>query len=210
MKKSSSLVLMIVGAVVVFVLIVLGLGGCTTYNSMVTAEENVDKTWADVQASYQRRFDLIPNLVNAVKGYADHESSTLENVTNARAGLIQKGDSLIATAKGLTAFNPNGDGPSVEQLEKLNRDMGIYINAVHEAYPDLKASKNFENLQIQLEGTENRINTERNRYNEAVNEYNVKIRRFPNNIFAGMFGFARKNPFAATSEAQTAPTVNFN
>lgn len=201
--------LYIVGGIVVFMLIILCAGGCTAYNGMVKAEENVDKTWGNVQASYQRRFDLIPNLVSTVKGYAAHESSTFENVTNARAGLIQAGDSLLAVRNGLTAFDPNGNGPTAEQMEQLARGMNVYVNAVTEAYPDLKASTNFMDLQKQLESTENRINTERNYYNEAVQSYNVKIRTFPNNIFAGMFGFGRKNQFGATMEAQSAPTVNF-
>lgn len=199
----------IVWCVFAFLIIILLVGGCTSYNGMVKAEENVDRTWGDVQASYQRRFDLIPNLVNTVKGYAQHESETLENVTNARAGLIQAGDSLLAVRNGLSAFNPNGDGPTVDQMEQLNRGMSIYVNAVHEAYPDLKANTNFMDLQKQLESTENRINTERNNYNEAVQVYNVKIRTFPASVFASIFGFERKNQFAAATEAQSAPTVNF-
>lgn len=199
----------IVWCVFAFLIIILLVGGCTSYNGMVKAEENVDRTWGDVQASYQRRFDLIPNLVNTVKGYAQHESETLENVTNARAGLIQAGDSLLAVRNGLSAFNPNGDEPTVDQMEQLNRGISIYVNAVHEAYPDLKANTNFMDLQKQLESTENRINTERNNYNEAVQVYNVKIRTFPASVFASIFGFERKNQFAAATEAQSAPTVNF-
>lgn len=195
--------------VISFLIIILFAGGCSTYNNMVKAEETVDEAWANVQAAYQRRFDLIPNLVSTVKGYAQHESQTLQNVTNARAGLIQTGDSLLAVSNGLKAFNPNGESPSVSTFENLARGMNLYVNAVHEAYPDLKASQNFMNLQNQLETTENRINTERNFYNEKAKEYNVTIRKFPNNIFAGMFGFDKKNMFDATPEAQSAPTVNF-
>ena len=201
--------LLIVGGILVFMLLIFGFTGCSQYNGMVKAEEAVEESWGNVQASYQRRFDLIPNLVNTVKGYAEHESKTLENVTNARAGLIAKGDSLLAVRNGLSAFNPNSTGPSMDQMESLARGMQVYVNAVHEAYPDLKANTNFKDLQEQLEGTENRINYERNTYNEAVRNYNVKIREFPANIFAGMFGFTRKNQFAAESEAQTAPTVKF-
>ena len=203
--KKSTLVFCIFG----FLVIILIVGACSSYNGMVKSEEKVDKTWADVQASYQRRFDLIPNLVNTVKGYAEHEKSTLENVTNARAGLISAGDSLMALQKNLSAFKPNENGPSIEQMEQLAGRMNLYINAVHEAYPDLKANENFLDLQKQLESTENRINTERNNYNEAVQNYNVTIRTFPRNIFAGIFGFQRKNQFAASSEAQSAPTVSF-
>lgn len=203
--KKSTIILCVIG----FVLVVLLLGGCSTYNGMVSAQETVDQTWGDVQASYQRRFDLIPNLVNTVKGYAQHESETLEKVTNARAGLIQSGDSLLAVRNGLTAFSPDSQGPSMEQIEQLARGMSVYVNAVTEAYPDLKANQNFLDLQKQLESTENRVNTERNRYNQAVQQYNVKIRTFPNNLFAAIFGFDRKNQFAAAGEAQTAPQVNF-
>lgn len=203
--KKSTLTLCIIG----FLIIILFLGGCSSYNGMVKAEESVDKAWGNVQASYQRRFDLIPNLVSTVKGYSQHESSTLENVTNARAGLVKAGDSLLAVRNGLMAFNPNGQGPDMSQIEQLNRGMNVYVNAVTEAYPDLKASANFMDLQKQLESTENRINTERNLYNEAVQTYNVQIRTFPRNIFASLFGFDRKNQFAATSEAQSAPTVSF-
>lgn len=203
--KKSTIVLCVIGLLVVIVLV----GGWRTYNSMVDTEETVDQAWANVQASYQRRFDLIPNLVNTVKGYAEHEKSTLENVTNARAGLIGAGDSLMALRNNLSAFNPNSSGPSLDQMQQLEGKMSFYINAVHEAYPDLKANENFKDLQTQLESTENRINTERNKYNESVKEYNVTIRTFPRNIFARMFGFNRKNPFGASAEAQSAPKVEF-
>lgn len=205
----TKLTLYIIGGILVFMLLLFGFGGCTQYNKMVKDEETVDEAWANVQASYQRRFDLIPNLVNTVKGYASHESETFEKVTNARAGLIQSGDSLLAVRNGLSAFNPNSAGPSMDQMESLARGMQVYVNAVTEAYPDLKANQNFADLQKQLESTENRINTERNYYNQAVKEYNVKIRTFPANIYAGMFGFTRKNLFEAAAEAQSAPTVNF-
>lgn len=204
LKKST-----IIWGIVGLLLITLLVGGCSTYNGMVTKEEAVNKAWGDVQAAYQRRFDLIPNLVNTVKGYAKHESETLKDVTNARAGLIQTGDSLMAVRDGLTAFDPNGNGPSVEQFEQLHRGMDLYINAVHEAYPDLKANENFADLQKQLESTENRINQERNLYNDAVQKYNVSIRRFPASIFAGMFGFSTKQQFQASAQAQNAVTVEF-
>ena len=208
--NKNKLTVYIVGGVMLLFLLFFGVGGCTCYNGMVKSEEKVNETWANVQASYQRRFDLIPNIVSTVKGYAAHESNTLEKVTNARAGLIQAGDSLLAVRNNINAFSPDGTGPSAQNLEDLARGMQIYVNAVREAYPDLKASVNFMNLQQELESTENRINQERNYYNEAVREYNVTIRKFPNNIFAGMFGFSAKNLFSASNEAQSAPVVSFD
>ncbi len=200
------LILGIIGLLVIILLV----GGCSSYNGMVKSEENVDEAWGNVQASYQRRFNLIPNLVETVKGYAKHESSTLQNVTNARQGLLATGDSLIAVRNSLGAFDPNSEGPSMEQMQSLGRSLNMYVNAVHEAYPDLKASANFMDLQTQLETTENRINQEINIYNDAVKTYNISIRTFPRNIFAGMFGFSTKKQFAAAAEAQTAPKVSFD
>ena len=148
---------------------------------------DVDKTWANVQNQYQRRSDLIPNLVATVKGYSEHESSTLESVTAARAGLLEAKES----ADGVE--DPQGNIAAFQKAQsKLQSAMGIYINAVREAYPDLKANENFMNLQTQLEGTENRISTERMRYNEAVQSYNVSIRRFPATIVASMAGFEKR------------------
>ena len=209
--KKSTITWIVVGAVIV---LLLGMGGCT-YNGMVTEEETVDNTWANVQSSYQRRLDLIPNLVSTVKGYAKHEKSTLEGVTAQRSGrsaqaVEQAGNELTAAADAVQGFNgPDGTAPTAQQYQTLDRAYGLYINAVHEAYPQLMANENFLDLQKQLEGTENRINTERNRYNDAVKVYNVKIRRFPNNIFAGIFGFKTKQPFQADAAAAKAPTVDF-
>lgn len=197
--------------IVVIVAILCGGGcvGCSQYNGMVTSEQEVDKTWADVQNQYQRRFDLIPNLVETVKGYAAHEKETFENVTMARAGLTDaynKADSLKDVA------NPS-DMASMEKYNnsqaQLNRAFNIYVNAVHEAYPDLKANEQFLSLQDQLEGTENRISTYRGYYNEAVKNFNLKVKRFPGTIFAGLFGFTEKTPFAADEQAQSAPKVQF-
>lgn len=210
-KKSN-----IIWGIVIFVLLVLILGGGCTYNSMVSKQEAVDQAWNDVQTSYQRRFDLIPNLVNTVKGYAKHESSALANVTGMRTGTLapavqQAQDSLMAAQDAAQAFGgPRSQGPDMSKYEAANRALGLYVNAVHEAYPDLKANENFKDLQVQLEGTENRINTARTRYNEAVMKYNVAIRRFPANIFAGLFGFDTMQGFQADAGAQKAVTVNFD
>ena len=190
--------------VVLGILAVVAVWGFSSYNSLVGQEENVDKTWANVQNQYQRRSDLIPNLVATVKGYSEHESSTLESVTASRAGLRESKE----RADGVE--DPQGNIAAFQKAQsKLQSAMGIYINAVREAYPDLKANENFMNLQTQLEGTENRISTERMRYNEAVQSYNVSIRRFPATIVASMAGFEKKVPFAADEAAQSAPKVEF-
>ncbi len=174
------------------------------YNSLVEKEQNVDQAWAQVENQYQRRADLIPNLVNTVKGYAQHESTTLESVTRARAGLTQAYDA----AKSEEATPENIDNYQQAQ-SKLKGALDIYVNAVKEAYPDLKANTNFMDLQTQLEGTENRISTERMRYTEAVKDYNTAIKKFPTNIYAGWFGFKEKPQFKAEAGAQKAPTVEF-
>lgn len=197
-----------IGIVVVLLVVLLG-GGCSTYNGLVTLEQEVDAAWAKVEVQYQRRLDLIPNLVETVKGYASHESETLESVTRARAGLTDAyntADSLknTATVAGGEAFDSYNAAQS-----SLNRALSIYVNAVKEAYPDLKANENFMSLQTQLEGTENRIATERGRYTDVVKQYNVSIRRFPRNIIAGLFGFSAKPQFQAEEAAQSAPKVQF-
>lgn len=210
-KKSN-----VIWGIVIFVLLVLVLGGGCTYNSMVSKQEAVDRAWNDVQTSYQRRFDLIPNLVNTVKGYAKHESGTLANVTGMRTGTLapsvqQAQDSLMAAQDAVQAFGgPHSQGPDMSKHEAANRALGIYVNAVHEAYPDLKANENFKDLQVQLEGFENRISTARIKYNDAVMKYNVAIRRFPANIFAGLFGFNTMQGFQAEAGAQKAVTVSFD
>ena len=171
------------------------------YNTLVTEKQGVDQAWAEVQNQYQRRADLIPNLVNTVKGYATHESETLENVTKARAAA--------------TSININADDLNEETLAKFQRaqnDLSGALKsllAVTEAYPDLKANENFRDLQVQLEGTENRISTERSRYTEAVMKYNTSILKFPTNIYAGWFGFTKQPQFQAADDAQRAPEVKF-
>ena len=195
--KPATIILLILVAL----LLLLGVGACNTYNKMVGLEETVDQRWGEVETQYQRRADLIPNLVNTVKGYATHESQTFEKVTEARA----KATSITLNVDDLTEEN-------LAKYQKAQNELSSALKsllAVTENYPDLKANKNFEDLQVQLEGTENRIATARTRYTEQVKDYNVAIRRFPANIFAGMFGFSTKPQFAAEEGASKAPTVEF-
>ncbi|MCD8387863.1 MAG: LemA family protein [Bacteroidales bacterium] len=198
--KKGLIILGIIVAVVIFVII-----WCVNVrNGIISYDQNVDEAWGNVENQYQRRLDLIPNLVNAVKGYAQHESSTFEKVTEARAGLKQAYDA----AKTATTDQTPEDLQKFQQTQaNLNRQLGIYINAVHEAYPDLKANQNFMDLQVQLEGTENRIATERTRYNAAVKEYNTKILQFPGSMFS--WGYSKKQMFSADPEASRAPKVDF-
>ena len=160
------------------------------YNRMVVEDENVSSAWAQVENVYQRRADLIPNLVETVKGYAEHESSTLENVVAARAKATQVTvDPENLTPEALAAFN--------EAQGELSSALGRLL-LIQENYPDLKASQQFMELQAQLEGTENRIATERMKFNEAAKAYNTMIRQFPDNIIASMFGFEKKAYFIVT------------
>jgi LemA protein len=167
-------------------------------------QQNVDAKWAQVQNVYQRRADLIPNLVNTVTGAANFEKSTLEAVTNARASV------------GRVQLDPNKAPTDAAQLEQFQAAQGQLSNAlsrllvVSERYPELKANQNFQQLQAQLEGTENRISVERGNFNEAVQTYNTTVRRFPTNLFAGMLGFQPRPFFNAQPGAEKAPTVNFN
>ena len=180
-----------------------GCAGCSTYNGLVTADEQVEEAWGNVQSTYQRRLDLIPNLVNTVKGAAEFEQETLESVTNARARA--------------TSINLNvddlGDPAKLQQYQEAQAQVSGALGrllAVAENYPQLRATEAFRDLQAQLEGTENRINVARNRYNEAVRAYNTKVRRFPGALFAGLFGFERRSSFEADAGAEQAPTVDFS
>lgn len=195
--------------VIVAVILLLCAGACNSYNGMVEKEQTVEQNWAQVENQYQRRSDLIPNLVNTVKGYAAHESTTLQSVTDARVGLSKAYNDA-------NAISPDQAQSSQQEFEKyqqaqsnLKGALDIYVNAVREAYPNLKANQNFLDLQTQLEGTENRISTERQRYTVAVKEYNTSIKKFPGRIFASIFGFEAKPQFAAEAGAEKAPEVQF-
>src|SRR5467141_3924552 len=194
----------VVLAVLLFIAVIaaLALGG--SYNRLVTLDQEVNKRWADVQTVYQRRADLIPNLVNTVAGAANFEKSTLTEVTNARASV------------GRVQLDPNKAPTDAAQLEQCQAAQGQLSNAlsrllvVVERYPELKSNQNFLGLQAQLEGTENRISVERNNFNTAVQDFNIAVRRFPTNVIAGMFGFVQRPFFQAKQGAENAPAVNFN
>lgn len=171
------------------------------YNTLVNLEENVSGKWAQVENAYQRRADLIPNLVNTVKGAADFEQETLTQVIEARA----KATSVTVDPSNLT---PEAIAEFQQSQDALSQSLGRLLVSV-ERYPELKANQNFLELQAQLEGTENRISAERRAFNEATQEYNSAVRRFPNNIMAGIFGFKQKGYFTAEAGASQAPEVQF-
>ncbi|WP_353480245.1 LemA family protein [Haliscomenobacter sp.] len=194
-KLISSVVLILVGLMLLF-------GGCSTYNGMVNSDEDVDNTWSKVQSAYQRRADLIPNLVNTVKGVANFEKSTLTAVVEARAKASSITiDPSTATPEQLAAFQQAQSGIS----QTLGRLM-----VISEQYPELKANQSFLELQSQLEGTENRIKVARDNYNDAATNFNKKIRRFPASLIAGMSGFHQRSQFQAEQNAQNAPDVKFD
>ncbi len=182
-------------------LLVLGFNMCNTYNALVQRDEQVKKAWSQVENQYQRRMDLIPNLVETVKGYADFEKSTLQAVVEARANATR----VTIQADQLTQEN-------LQRYEQAQGALGSALGrllAVAENYPNLKANENFINLQTQLEGTENRIAVERKNFNEVVGQYNAYVRRFPTNLYAGMLGFTPKAYFQSTPGAEKAPQVKF-
>lgn len=193
----------ILAPVVFIIMAVISVTGCT-YNSLVAADEAVNAKWADVQNQYQRRMDLIPNLVATVKGYAAHEASVLTEVTEARSkagGMVNLSDEILT------------DSEAFARYQKVQDELGSSLQrllAITEAYPELKANDNFLALQDELEGTENRITVARQRYNEAAQDFNTRIRRFPASIIANMAKFEKKQYFQASAEAQTAPVVNFD
>ena len=186
-----------------FIALVIGLFFWSSYNRLVTLDQEVNKRWGDVQTVYQRRADLIPNLVNTVAGAANFEKSTLTEVTNARASV------------GRVQLDPAKAPTDAAQLQQFQAAQGQLSNAlsrlllVSERYPELRATRNFQELQAQLEGTENRISVERNNFNTAVQNFNTAVRRFPTNAIAGMLGFSSKPFFASQQGAERAPTVNF-
>ncbi|WP_304286618.1 LemA family protein [Porphyromonas uenonis] len=198
-KSRRGLTLTIIVVAVVLLLVFWGVG---QYNSLVVLDEQVNTSWSQVENQYQRRADLIPNLVETVKGYASHERETLEGVINARA----KASQPIIQA---------GDGMTQEQLNQFQQAQGDLTSALNrlmvvvERYPELKADENFRQLQAQLEGTENRITTARMDFNNEAQQYNTKVRRFPTNIFAGLFGFHQRPYFQAEAGAEQAPQVKF-
>ena len=195
--KSSKTTLWIVLAV----LAVLVIYGISSYNSLVQQDEVTTTKWSDLQSQYKRRSDLIPNLVNTVKGYAKHESSTLENLVAARAKATQ----VTVNADDLTP-------EKVKQIQEAQGELSAALGkllAITENYPDLKANQNFGQLQAEIAGTENRINESRLLYNKAVQDYNTYVRTFPKNIFAGIFGFEKKAKFEASEKEMEVPSVSF-
>ena len=196
MTSGTKTGLIIGGILLLFVLWLI-----SAYNQLVKEEERTTQAWAQVENAYQRRADLIPNLVKTVKGAADFEKGTLESVIQARAE---------ATSVKIDPTNLNE--ASIEAFEKAQNGLSASLGRllmVMENYPELKATENFKELQAQLEGTENRISVERKKFNECVQAYNLKVRRFPSNLIAGIFGFEKKGYFKATEGAEKAPEVDF-
>lgn len=188
------------------ILLILVAWAAGSYNSMYNAELGVDQKWADLQSQYQRRKDLIPNLEKTVKSYAKYEGETFTKVTEARANA----EATQALANALPAEAPTDEQLLAQYLkvqEDASKALNVYVNAVTEAYPDLKASENYKDFQENLTGTENRIQVSRARYNEGVREYNKKIGTFPNVMLAGMFGFHKRSSFQADIDASQAPQV---
>lgn len=200
MKGRSLTTIIIVG-----LLALLLFWGCGSYNGLVSQDETVKNAWSKVQSDYQRRADLIPNLVATVKGAANFEKETYTQVALARSGQLKQ------------AVNVPVDSLSPQKMQQIQQASDQALNAARmainiavERYPDLKATGNFSTLQAQIEGTENRIKTSRNDYNDAVRQYNVKVRSFPMNLFAGVTGFKQRQEFQAAQGSENAPKVDFN
>jgi len=196
--STRNIVLIVIGGLI----LLLGGCGCSGYNGLVQMDQNVKGKWANVESDYQRRSDLIPNLVNTVKGAADFEKSTLEAVVNARAQATQ-------TKIDVTNLSPEKIAEFQKAQSQLSGAIGRLLVTM-EKYPELKATDAFRDLQSQLEGTENRIKVSRNDFNSAVQEYNTSVKKFPMVLFSGIFGFKEKGFFAAEAGAEKAPTVDFN
>lgn len=195
--KKSHIILIVVAVIILSIFFWFK----NTYNGMVTMQENVSAQWSNVENQYQRRLDLIPNLVNTVKGYAEHEQNTLNGVVEARAKATQMQINL-----------DNLDEAAMKKLNTVQGELSTALSklmAISENYPDLKANENFRDLQAQLEGTENRIAVERRKFNDTARTYNTGIRQFPQNMLAGMFGFTPKPYFEANAGAENAPKVEF-
>ena len=193
MKKSTIITLVVIGLVAIW--------GISGYNSLVSSDEEAQTKWADVETQYQRRADLIPNLVNTVKGYAAHESETLQAVVEARAK---------ATSVSIAPSNMSAE--QIANFQKAQDGVSSALNKLLvtvEKYPDLKANENFKELQAQLEGTENRISVARRDYNDASRQYNTSLRSFPKNILASLFGFEKRAYFEAQTGTEQAPSVQF-
>ena len=191
----------IVLGIIAILALLFAFGGCNGYNKMVTLDQDVQKQWGQVQTAYQRRADLIPNLVNTVKGYANFEKETLTQVIEARS----KATSVNIDANNL---NPENFQKFQEAQQGVTSALSKLLVTV-EKYPELKANQNFLELQAQLEGTENRISVECNKFNEVTGTYNTTVKRFPNNIMAGIFGFEAKPYFQASAGSETPPSVQF-
>lgn len=191
MKKKGVIIGVIIAVIVIIAVSIIG-----SYNGLISLEESANTAYADIQVQLQRRMDLVPNLVNTVKGYATHETEVFTAVSDARAKLAGAG-----TVEEASEAN--------EANEELSSALSRLI-AISESYPELKSNENFLSLQDELAGTENRIGVARKDYNDAVQKYNVKIRSFPTNIFANMLGFEKKQQFEADSAAQSAPSVSFD
>jgi LemA protein len=201
MKKSTIIILAIIGIVILIGILLFG-WGTRVYNSLVKQDESVNEAWSQVQNQYQRRADLVPNLVEVVKGYAAHEKEVFEKVAEARSsvGKLQVTPEIL------------NDPQLFQKFQEAQAGLSSWLSrliAVAENYPQLKANENFLQLQAQLEGTENRISVERKRFNEVVKDYNVNVRTFPASIIAGMMGFAQKQYFKSDEGADKVPKVQF-